>query len=302
MTSRQDQENRNTGVLVLGQGGFLGSSIWNFLRLRGLAVWAPSSKECNLLEPSQVAAYFSTLPGPLPIVLCAGITRSVEDSFESMLKNTRMVNNLLAHVSPDRLAGVIYLSSTDVYGYAPPLPITEQTPLSPATFYGISKLCGEILLRRRGKLACPVTVLRLPGVYGPGDGYRSVVGQFYEQILGQGRVTIFGDGSVRRDYVAVGDVCEAVYHLLKASWDGVLNVATGVSFRIRDVVNLIAEVAGLRAPIDYASSTGDTAGDLVFDVSKLKSVLRGVSFKTLDAGITSYIISERSQERVIHHG
>lgn len=301
-TLTRSQENQRPGVVVLGHTGFLGGSIRNFLDLHGFAVFAPSSKECNLLEPSKVAAYFSALPGPFRIVLCAGITRSVEDSFESMLKNSHMVHNLLAQVSPERLAGVTYLSSTDVYGYTPPLPITEQSPLSPATFYGISKLCGELLLRRPGQSGCPVTILRLPGVYGPGDGYHSIVGSFYNRIVREGRVTILGDGYVRRDYVEIGDVCEIICRLLKVPWEGVLNVATGVSFTIRELIDRIAEAARLKLLVDYAPLTRATPGDLVFDISKLKSVLPGISFKTLDEGIQGYMSAEKSRERKRRHG
>jgi UDP-glucose 4-epimerase len=277
-------------VVVLGHTGFLGRSIQSYLLQNGLSVLAASSKECNLLQADQLARYFARVAGPVQVVFCAGITRWVEDSFESMLQNIQMVRNLVTAAPRDRLAGVVYLSSTDVYGYAPELPITEQTLTTPANFYGAGKLCGEFLLRLPNSLDCPVTVLRLPGVYGPGDGARSIVGRLLEGMRRDGRVRIYGDGSARRDYIEISDVCEVIRRLLEAPFDGVLNAATGVSVTVLELIGLLAEATRLSPMIEYAPPD-QAARDLVFDVALLRSVLPGLSLKRLPEGIASYVAS-----------
>lgn len=290
-------------TVILGRTGFLGGAVYEFLARKGLKILAPSSAECNLLDGQKVTSYFSKILGPWQIIFCAGITRSREDSFEAMLKNVQMIHHLTRLASSGRVAGVVYLGSTDVYGRAPNLPITEQNAVEPAGPYGIGKFCGESLLRSASQERFPLAILRLPGVYGPGDHCRSVIGRFYEQIATGGRVTIFGDGSVRRDYVEVSDVCGAVCNLLGTGWDGVLNLATGFSVAIRDLVGLIAQALGVAARVEYLPSSGaEAAGDLVFDVSKLQSVLPGLQLKALQEGIARYIYEEKVQQRKVNHG
>jgi len=278
-------------VVVLGHTGFLGGSIQRDLQRKGFPVLAASSKECNLLEADQLPRFFSRISGPFQVVFCAGIARRVDDSFQSMLQNIYMVYHVACAVRERPLRSLIYLSSADVYGPHPSLPITERTPPAPANFYGLSKLCGEQLLRVSGLISCPVTIIRLPGVYGPGDAGRSIVGRFLAEMEQRGRVTVQGEGEVRRDYVEVGDVCEVVGLLLKGPYDGVLNVATGVSYTIRELIAILTEVSGLLPAVQYVSSAKPLAGDLVFEVSRLRSLLGGLRLKTLREGVQNYLIS-----------
>lgn len=290
-------------VVILGHTGFLGSAIRNYLLQDGFSVLAASSKECNLLQADQVAHYFARVARPVQIVFCAGITRWVDDSFESMLQNVQMVHNLVAAVPRDQVVGVVYLSSTDVYGYTPELPITEQTHPKPENFYGTGKLCGEFLLRLPGSWDCPVTILRLPGVYGPGNGARSIVGRLIGEMVRHGRVRIHGDGSIRRDYIEISDVCEVIRRLLKAPFDGVLNVATGASVTVRELVDILGQVTRLSPIIDHAPADQAVAKDLVFDVGLLRSVLPGLEFKSLPEGIASYTASSATgKENISQHG
>lgn len=143
---------------------------------------------CNLLDAAEVERFLCGFADGVRVVFCAVINRLNDNSYHALVRNIQMAHNFAAAATRGKLGGVIFLSSVDVYGRTPELPITERTVTAPANFYGIAKLTSELLLRRPGALNCPLTVLRLPGVYGPGDGGRSVVGRFLTRLRVEGRV------------------------------------------------------------------------------------------------------------------
>ena len=108
---------------------------------------------------------------------------------------------------------VFFSSGGTLYGQPERLPADEATALAPRSVYGASKIAAEHEL---GAL-CPylgleLAVLRPGNIYGPrqrAGGESSVVAIFIERMLRDEPVTIFGDGSQRRDYVYVADVVEA---------------------------------------------------------------------------------------------
>jgi UDP-glucose 4-epimerase len=137
------------------------------------------------------------------------------------------------------------VSTVDVYGPPQFLPLNEEHPTRPASFYGASKLAAEMLLRVFGeRAAVPVTVLRLAQVYGPGDTSRKAIPNFIRSALRGDAIVIQGDGSDERDYVFVDDVVIAIELALTRHASGTFNIAGGHACSIRDVVTAIARLTG----------------------------------------------------------
>lgn len=276
-------------VVVIGHTGFVGSAIARSLASAGVPLIPLSSRECNLLHQDAPRVLQALMPEGAQVVFCSGIIRTVRDTYDTMLENIRMVHAFAHAARTCRLASLVYLSTTDVYGHFPPVPITELTPVEPDSYYGIAKLAGERLLRLGGGIGCPVSVLRLPGVYGPGDGDRSVVGRLVGQLRRDGAVTIYGNGRVRRDYVAVGDVCAVVGALLGQPFDGTLNLASGRSVTIEELVHLIAREVRLAPSIRSAPAEPHRAGDQVFDVTLLRKCVPSLRLTPIEEGLAGYL-------------
>ncbi|TAJ25829.1 MAG: NAD(P)-dependent oxidoreductase [Nitrospirae bacterium] len=276
-------------VAVIGSTGFVGSSVVRILESEGIAIIPISTRECNLLDKEAVQGLEQLLPQGASVVFCSAITRVVRDSYETMLQNIQMVQTFATVARRRRVSNVIYMSTTDVYGYMPPVPITEATVASPENYYGLSKLAGELLLQIDGGLGCPVSILRLSGIYGTGDGERSIVGRLTERMCRDGVVTIFGDGRVRRDYVEVGGVTDLVATLLRKPYHGTMNVATGTSISIGELVQLIAQHAGLSPGIKYAPAEPLRAGDQVFDITRLRQYAHNLRMKPIHEGVVGYL-------------
>jgi nucleoside-diphosphate-sugar epimerase len=285
---KQSSGNGST-VVVLGHSGFIGGAISGNLKGHGYDVVGASSRECDLTVPGQAAAFFKQLTGKFTVVFCSGKLRTAGSGYETLTQNLAMAENFLTEIPKDRMTSLIFLSSTSMYGPNPEIPILASTPARPINYYDISKSAIESLLRLPGRLECPVSALRLPGVYGPGDCGGSVIGRFVARIRANETITLFGDGSSRRDFAHVDDVAEVVRRVVDEPFEGNLNVASGVSLTMLEIVETIGRSAGISPKIDFGSEDTNSPKDLVFDVSDLNARFPGLEFTSLETGTTGYI-------------
>jgi len=278
-------------VIVLGASGFIGANMFRHLkRKKDFDVVGYSSKSCDLLNQSQVAEVLASSNSNTTIILCSAIPRSVEDSWNAMLKNITMVHNFVSSIPNDGLKSIIFTSSTDIYGNASSKTLINEDMLpKPRGFYALSKLIGEYILQINTGCSCPVTCLRLPGVYGYGDDSRSIIGKFIKKLLGHEQIEITGNGMTKRDYVEVDDLCRVVGHFVRQPYDGHINVATGKSTSIKDIVSIIADVIAVKADIKWLDDMNNAGFSLIFDTKRLKSLCPTIRFKDFENGIKHYV-------------
>jgi len=275
-------------VVILGHTGFIGQTLYRRFKADGVPVMGASSEECNLLDSESVNMFFSNIPEKADVVFCSVINRHTDDSVQSLHNNIDMVENFIRCARGKRLRSLVYLSSVDVYGRFPDLPINENTALNPSGYYGLSKLCAEFLLKCSG-IDCPMTILRLPGIYGWGDRGKSIIGLFVERLYHREAITLSGDGRVLRDYVAVGDLCRIVKSLTEKPKTITLNLATGKSLALKEIVRTIGEIVGYAPDIKYMAKDENSAGDLVFDIRALCTEFKNIQLTDFRNGCAEYV-------------
>ena len=290
--------NQRPPVAIFGTTGFIGANLAALLTTRGFGVSGFGSADCNLCDPVAVTALTAALAPDTRVVVCATVNRKVDDSYFALTQNLAMAQNLAAALRKGRVGGLIFMSTVDVYGRAPGMPVTEATPLEPKNYYGIGKLASEQIFRRPGALDCPVTILRCPGVYGPGDRQASIVGAFLARIASGKMITLYGDGSVLRDYVEVQDVCNVVAHFVETPKDEVLNVVSGKSLRLREWIDILGCVSGRVPSVERRDTETSSAGDLVFDNAALsRAIGAGFGFVEPVDGARRYLAHLMDQDR-----
>jgi UDP-glucose 4-epimerase len=146
---------------------------------------------------------------------------------------------------------VFAASGGTLYGEpdADDLPVRESHPHHPLSPYGVAKKSViDYLVAYRALHALEFCALALGNVYGPRQdphGEAGVVSIFAERILRGQPVTIFGNGEQTRDFVFVDDVVDAFVRAATRGGGLVCNVATGQETSVNDLLETMADVAGV---------------------------------------------------------
>jgi nucleoside-diphosphate-sugar epimerase len=164
-------------------------------------------------------------------------------------------------------AGVVFASSSSVYGDQDRYPVTEVMSPRPRSPYAASKLAGEAYCRAWWEgYGVPTVALRYLNVYGPGQDpaseYASVIPRFIRACLDGTRPVIHGDGGQARDFTYIDDVIEAnllAARMPSAARGGVFNVGGGrAPTSIAELLAIVAAEAGADPdPIHEPPREGD---------------------------------------------
>jgi UDP-glucose 4-epimerase len=226
------------------------------------------------VEPDVVVHLAAHMPGPT----------STEDPVQANLTANVLATANLVRACPGTRY-LIYISTVDVYGTPESLPIDERHPTNPTTYYGATKLAAEKLLAVHcGQTGADLLILRLTQTYGPGESPIKILPQTIARVAAGQPPILFGDGSDRRDYMHVSDVAEAIARSLQVKPVGVLNLASGESRPVADVVEAVLRVAAL----DTRPTVLPRAKPCVhfaFDVSRLRQALGTWPLKDFETGV-----------------
>lgn len=163
-----------------------------------------------------------------------------------------------------------------------PVPTDENSKLHPASFYGLTKLQQEQMI----KLVCETKginyiILRYQNVYGDGQAlrnpYTGILSVFSNQILSGRTLNIFEDGLPSRDFIYIDDVVEATINSLEKSiTNEIINVGTGTSTSVLEVAKTLASKYDIETKINIS---GDfRMGDIRHNFADLKTMKNLLDF------------------------
>jgi UDP-glucose 4-epimerase len=277
-------------VLLTGATGFLGGALLRRLLERGDEVAVLGRTEppeggswtflkADLGEPETVLRHRQALSGIGLVAHLGGwVLRSSDPAADEMAGpfrvNVEGTAHLLSILPPD-LKAFCYASTLDVYGPPREIPVREDHPLRPASFYGASKAAAEALLgvwsRRSG---VPVAALRFTQVYGPGDTSAKALPNFLRACLAGEAPPIRGSGEDVRDYLYVDDAVAAILAALDRRAAGAFNVASGSGVSLRDLLATIQRLTGRAGEPGWTpSQSSRPARRIVLDAGKARDGL-----------------------------
>jgi UDP-glucose 4-epimerase len=155
--------------------------------------------------------------------------------------------------------------------------------------YGVSKLSIEHYLDvYRHLRGLNYVALRLSNPYGERQSPLRALGAltvFLHRTLKRQNVEIWGDGSVTRDFIYVGDVANAVYLATVNPISGIFNVGTGTGLSLRDILAQISHVVGVEPSVTWLASRSFDVPRIVLDATKLKRATNWDFRTQLDEGV-----------------
>lgn len=274
-------------IVVLGHRGFIGGFLHRkFCEHPHWETHGISTREVDLLKPEEVDAFFRHCNEETTLIFSAAIGRAKQDDEESFLKNITMAVHVAEALKKYPLKQCIFLSSIDVYGTPTKLPLHEKSPISPEGYYAFSKMASEFILQKGlSSQKTILTLLRLSGVYGPGN-VENPVSTWLKTALEKGQISLFGDGSERRDYVWLADLYPFICQLIEKRIAGIFNVATGESYSLLEIIDRIRKI--VPKPVEVIRSERKRPWlDYQFNSETLQKIIGPFSWTPLQEGLKS---------------
>jgi UDP-glucuronate 4-epimerase len=192
-----------------------------------------------------------------------GVRTSWGDRFELFVRNNVLATQrLLEAAAAEQPRRFVYASSSSIYGNAECLPTPESAVPAPFSPYGVTKLAGEHLCELyRANHGVDTVAMRYFTVYGPRQRPDMALHRFCRAAVTGDPITVFGDGTQRRDFTFVGDVVAATRAAAVApdAGGGAYNIGGGSQVSLQRVLELLAALAG--RPLDLRH-VGAEAGDV----------------------------------------
>jgi UDP-glucose 4-epimerase len=137
----------------------------------------------------------------------------------------------------DSIGVVIYTSSASVYGENSCC--YEEDLVHPDSLYSTLKISSEIMVKNYlTNYNINYIVARVFNMYGGNDSF-SIISKIINSYLNDKKLHLVNDGKSVRDFIHISDVCQIYKKLLKSSYCGVINVATGRGYSVKSIIETL---------------------------------------------------------------
>lgn len=313
-------------VMITGGAGFIGSNLADRLLSHGDSVvvvdnfndyYDPAIKEANvgahcgnpnyrlyrvdIENAAALAKVFDDDPVDAVVHLAAraGVRPSIESPAAYMRTNVIGTVNVLDQMASHGIGKLVFASSSSVYGncraesFSEDLKVTE--PISP---YAASKsACEQICYTYHHLYGMSVVALRFFTVYGPRQRPDLAIRKFVEAIESGKPITMFGDGTTRRDYTFISDIVDGICAAIQYEGRGyeIINLGGGDPVTLRRMISTIESVLGKSAIIQACPMQPGDVDKTVCDWSKAKRLLGYSPSVSFEDGIWAFVKWRSSQ-------
>lgn len=262
-------------ILITGADGFIGSHLTEHMIRQGYEVrafvlynsfnswgWLDQSPSeirsemdifaGDIRDPNGVRAAMKDCDAVLHLAALIAIPYSYHSPDTYIDTNIKGTLNVVQAARDLGVERVVHTSTSEVYGTAQFVPITEDHPLQGQSPYSASKIgADQMALSFYRSFGTPVAVLRPFNTYGPRQSARAVIPTIISQIASGERRIKLGSLSPTRDFNYVTDTVRAFESVLlsDSAVGRVLNSGSGYEISIGDTVAKIAELMGAQVEI-----------------------------------------------------
>jgi UDP-glucuronate 4-epimerase len=306
-------------ALVTGGAGFIGSHLVDRLLDEGWAVtvvdnfdpfYDPKLKRSYVKRHFDYDAYrlveadirdreslYKQLPDDYDVIVHlaakAGVRPSIRDPIGYQEVNVTGTQNMLEFSKERGIKQFIFASSSSVYGVNPNVPWREDDhvllPISP---YASTKVSGELLGHVYSHLyGIRFIALRFFTVYGPRQRPDLAIHKFARRMLKDEPITIYGDGSSRRDYTYIDDVVTGVRRAMDytATMYEVVNLGNNRTVSLMEMVRQLEEALGVKARLKFMPEQPGDVPQTWADLQKAGKILQYMPQTTFQDGLNQFV-------------
>jgi UDP-glucose 4-epimerase len=221
------------------------------------------------------------------------VQTSMKDPGLDATSNILGTINVLQCCKKYKARKLIYASTAAIYGLPNYLPLTEDYPANPISFYGLSKLAPEKYIELFSKQhGLEYTILRYSNAYGirqSANGEGGVISIFLSRLLNAEAAIIHGDGEHTRDFVYVKDIVSANLKAISLGANQTYNISCNQQTSLNQLLKLMCKLTGRPFnPVNYPARDGDIVHSRL-DNTKAYKELGWQPHFTLERGLKEMI-------------
>lgn len=306
-------------ILITGAAGFIGSHLSEALVSRGDTViglddfnsyYSPSIKfenisslrdsdlfklvECDICNEQYLRTIFKTYKPDVVVHLAAraGVRPSVEDPNLYHRVNVIGGQHILDACRDYKPSHLVFASSSSVYGGSTEVPFTESNPvMTPISPYAASKRMNELQAHVYSHLYnLNVSMVRFFTVYGPRQRPDMAIYKF-TKLMSEGKIiSVFGDGSTRRDYTYIDDIIHGLLQCVDRPFKyEIFNLGENQTTSLNTLIKLIEKHTGCTAIIERKPLQPGDVEITYANIDHAKNLLNYNPKFTLDEGIKNFV-------------
>lgn len=306
---------KNKKVLVTGSDGFIGSHLVEALLKKGAKVrsfvyynsfnswgwldhFSPLQKSKldifsgDIRDPNGVREAVKGVDVVFHLAALIGIPFSYHSPDSYVDTNIKGTLNILQAAREAKLEKILVTSTSEVYGTAQYVPISESHPVNPQSPYAATKAAADSLaLSFYRSFNLPVTVVRPFNTFGSRQSARAIIPTIIAQIYSGKKSIALGNLEAMRDFTYVSDTVDGFIQLAetKKTEGSVYNVGSGREVSVGDLVKIISQI--LKKDIKVLRDkqrirpAKSEVGRLLCDMSKIKKKCSWEARVSLEDGL-----------------
>lgn len=302
-------------ILITGAAGFIGSNLTEYLlkynnicilidnfndyysgkekQLQSILKAYDEKKDYMLIKGDLLnKAIFNDLDNNIEIIIHlaaqAGVRYSIENASEVANNNITSTINIFEYAKRKNIEKIIFSSSSSVYGNPIYTPVDEKHPKNPISPYAVSKLCCENYADYYYReYDLPITSLRFYTVFGPNGRPDMAIRKFFDLILRDQTISIYGDGEQMRDFTYVSNILDGLILAAeneKANGE-VFNLGCSDPIKVNDLVDKMYKIANKQKNIRYTEKKKGDVKITYSDINKARRILGYTPKIHIDEGL-----------------
>lgn len=235
--------------------------------------------------------YNSSFTAVIHLAALSAIRHSVKEPRECYEINLDGTLNLLELSREFGLKKFVLASSSSVYSENVDCPLTEISPTDkPLSPYASSKKAAETLVHTYHHLhGLDASVIRYFTVYGPAGRPDMATFKFVQSITEEIPITLFGDGTQKRDFTHIDDAANGTICALKPLGYEIINIGTSHTITLANIISIMERYIGKDAKINYEPKHPADVSITWANIDKAQKLLNWSPHTMIEDGIKSAV-------------